>query len=196
MPSASPSQPTENVEARTAMIKMPKRLLSDYMAEVYERTEVRVDGPLPLGTHERGGGVYFALFSRHASCVRLELFDHPEDATPARVIDLDPACNRTGDVWHVWVEGIRSRQLYVYRIDGRTNPRKDTVSISINFFYPFATAISRLPNWDFGPALGYDPSAPEQDLVCSKVDNAGAMPKCVFTHEHFHWHEDQPPRHP
>ena len=45
----------------------------------------------------------------HASRVRLELFDHPEDATAARVIDLDPARNRTGDVWHVWVEGIRSR---------------------------------------------------------------------------------------
>ena len=25
------------------------------------------------------------------------MFDHPEDATPARVIDLDPARNRTGD---------------------------------------------------------------------------------------------------
>ena len=22
------------------------------------------------------------------------------------------------------------------------------------------------------------------------------MPKCVFTHEHFHWNQDQPPRHP
>ena len=61
---------------------------------------------------------------------------------------------------------------------------------------PFATAISPLPDWDFGPARGYDPSAPERDLVCSKVDDAGAMPKCVFTHEHFHWHDDRPLRHP
>jgi hypothetical protein len=61
---------------------------------------------------------------------------------------------------------------------------------------PFASAISPLPDWDFGPARGYDPSAPERDLVCSKVDDAGAMPKCVFTHEYFHWHDDRPPRHP
>jgi isoamylase len=61
---------------------------------------------------------------------------------------------------------------------------------------PFATAISRLPTWEFGPARGYDPSVPDGDSVCSKVDNAGAMPKCVFTQEHFQWHEDRPPRHP
>jgi isoamylase len=53
-----------------------------------------------------------------------------------------------------------------------------------------------LPDWDFGPARGYDLSAPDRDLVCSKVDDAGAMPKCVFTHEHFNWHDDRPLRHP
>ena len=33
-------------------------------------------------------------------------------------------------------------------------------------------------------------------MVCSKVDDAGAMPKCVFTDDHFDWHDDQPLRHP
>jgi len=70
---------------------------------------------LPLGTSESAGGVNFALFSRHASRVRLEFFDQPADATPARVIELDPESNRTGDVWHVWMEGIRPGQLYAYR---------------------------------------------------------------------------------
>src|SRR5207253_2383510 len=27
------------------------------------------------------------------------------------------------------------------------------------------------------------------------VDEAAAMPKCVFTREHFHWQDDRPPRH-
>ena len=88
---------------------MSERPLNDFLAEVSERSDVRVGVPLPLGTYALDEGVNFALFSRHASRVRLELFDHPEDATAARVIDLDPARNRTGDVWHVWVEGIRSR---------------------------------------------------------------------------------------
>ena len=61
---------------------------------------------------------------------------------------------------------------------------------------PFATAITRAPDWDFGPARGSIPSAPEPDLVGSSVDDAGAMPKCVFTSEHFHWQGDRPLRHP
>jgi len=174
-----------------------ERPLPDYVAAVSERTEVRRGVPLPMGTHAYGAGVNFAFFSRHASRVRLELFDLASDATPARVIDLDPARHRTGDIWHVWVEGIRPGQLYGYRVDGPYQPREGH---RFNFHKllldPFATAISRVPRWDFGPARGYDPAAPEPDLVCSKADDAGAMPKCVFTHEHFHWQDDLPPRHP
>ena len=173
-----------------------ERPLHDYVAEVSERTDVRVGVPLPLGTYARGEGVNFAFFSRHAGRVRLELFDHPEDATAARVIDLDLARNRTGDVWHVWIEGIRPGQLYAYRVDGPYQPN-DGHRFNFNrlLLDPFATAISMLPTWEFGPARGFDPSVPDGDSVCSMVDNAGAMPKCVFAQEHFHWHEDRPPRH-
>ena len=189
-------QAAEKADATTDLTTF-ERPLHDYVAEVSERTDVRVGAPLPLGTYARGEGVNFAFFSRHASRVRLELFDHPEDATAARVIDLDPAHHRTGDVWHVWIEGIRDGQLYAYRVDGPYQP-KDGHRFNFNklLLDPFATAISRLPTWDFGPARGYDPSVPDGDSVCSMVDDAGAMPKCVFTQEHFNWHEDRPPRHP
>jgi glycogen operon protein len=153
--------------------------------------------PALLGAHAHGEGVNFALFSRHATRVRLELFDHAEDATAARVIDLDPARHRTGDVWHVWIEGIRPGQLYAYRVDG---PYQPSAGHRFNFnkllLDPLATAISGLPTWGFGPARGYDPSVPDGDSGRSAVDDAGAMPKCVFTHEHFDWHEDRRPRHP
>jgi isoamylase len=175
----------------------PERPLHDYVVEVSEHTDVRRGVPLPLGTHESGGGVNFALFSRHASRVRLELFDQPIDATPAKVIDFDPARNRTGDVWHVWVEGIRPGQLYAYRVDGPYQPKEGhRYNFNKLLLDPFASAISPLPDWNFGPARGYDLSAPERDLACSKVDDAGAMPKCVFTHEHFLWQDDLPLRHP
>jgi isoamylase len=189
-------QTAEKADAPTDLTRS-ERPLHDYVVEVSERTDVRVGVPLPLGTYARGEGVNFAFFSRHASRVRLELFDLPEDAKAARAFDLDPERNRTGDVWHVWIEGIQPGQLYAYRVDGPYQP-KDGHRFNFNklLLDPFATAISLLPDWDFGPALGYDPSAPERDLVCSKVDDAGAMPKCVFTYEHFHWHEDRPPRRP
>jgi glycogen operon protein len=189
-------QAAEKADATTDLTTSG-RPLHDYVAEVSERTDVRVGVPLPLGTYARGEGVNFAFFSRHANRVRLELFNHPEDATAARVIDLDPTRNRTGDVWHVWIEGIRPGQLYAYRVDGPYQP-KDGHRFNFNklLLDPFATAISPLPDWDFGLARGYDPSAPDGDSVNSMVDNAGSMPKCVFTHEHFHWHDDRPPRHP
>ena len=82
-----------------------ERELHRYISEISERTDVRVGSPLLLVTQEKGAGVNFALLSCHASRVRLELFDHPEDAKPARVIGLDSARHRTGDVWHVWVAG-------------------------------------------------------------------------------------------
>jgi isoamylase len=189
-------QAAEKVDATTELTTS-ERPLHDYVAEVSERTDVRVGVPLPLGTYARGDGVNFAFFSRNATRVRLELFDRPGDVTPAKAVDLDPARNRTGDVWHVWIEGIRPGQLYAYRVDGPYQP-KDGHRFNFHklLLDPFATAITRLPTWEFGPARGYDPSVPDGDSVSSRVDDAGAMPKCVITQEHFQWHEDRPPRHP
>ncbi|MBW8364677.1 MAG: glycogen debranching protein GlgX [Rhizobium sp.] len=174
-----------------------ERPLHDYAAEVSERTDIRRGMPLPLGAHESEGGVNFALFSRHASRVRLELFDRTHDAVPARALDLDPARNRTGDVWHVWVQGVRTGQLYAYRVDGPYRPWEGhRFNVNKLLLDPFATAITGHPHWDFGPARGYDPAAPEPDRTRSPLDDAGAMPKCVFIHEPFHWQDDLPPRHP
>jgi isoamylase len=103
-----------------------------------------------MGTHEYGGGVNFAIFSRHATRVRLELFDHPMDAKSAMAIDLDPSRNRTGDVWHVWLKGIAPGQLYAYRVDGPYQPSEGhRFNFNKLLLDPFATAISLHPNWDF-----------------------------------------------
>ena len=151
---------------------------------------------MPLGTHEYEGGVNFALFSRHATRVRLELFDQPADAKPSRVIDFDPARNRTGDVWHVWVEGIRPGQFYAYRVDG---PYQPEAGAPVQFQQ---AAAGSLCDGDHAVArLGFWPGARIRP-VCTgarpgrQLDDAGAMPKCVYTHEHFHWHDDRPLRHP
>jgi len=197
MSSVPSGKPAVRPDARAARKRTPERPLDDYAVEVSERTEMRTGVSLPLGIHESEGGVNFALFSRNASRVRLELFDQPVDATPAKVIDLDPARNRTGDVWHVWVQGIRPGQLYAYRVDG---PYQPSEGHRFNFkkllLDPFATAISHLPPWDFASALGYDPSSPGKDLTPSKLDNSKSMPKCVFVNDPFNWAGDQPPRHP
>ena len=179
------------------MTKTTQPKIDDNLSASSQFADIRVGSPLPLGIHEQGGGVNFALFCRDATRVRLELFDHPEDQVPAQVIDLDPAQNRTGDVWHVWVEGIGNGQLYAYRVDG---PYRPSEGHRFNFkrllLDPFAAAISRQPAWDFASARGYDSSTPELDLAPSKLDNSKSMPKCVFVNEPLEWNGDQPPRHP
>ena len=181
----------------TKTANLPERPLHDYLKTVCDHTGVRVGSALPLGTSQQENGGNFAFFSRHATRVRLEFFDHPNDHFPSRQIDLDPARNRTGDVWHVWVDAIRPGQLYSYRVDGPYQPADgQRFNFGKLLLDPYATAISRLDNWDFGKALGYDPAAPDQDLVRAEVDDAEAMPKCIFTHEYFDWNGDQPPRHP
>ncbi|MGA7202790.1 MAG: glycogen debranching protein GlgX, partial [Candidatus Cybelea sp.] len=110
---------------------------------------------------------------------------------------LDPAHHRTGDIWHVWVGGIGPGQLYGYRVDGPYSPREGhRFNVHKLLLDPFATAITQLPHWDFSPARGDAPPSPDGETSPSTVDDAAAMPKCVFTREHFNWHDDRPPRHP
>jgi isoamylase len=76
----------------------------------------------PLGATVVTGGVNFSIFSRSASGVELLLFDHGDDARPARTISLNFATNFTSDYWHVFVPGIQPGQLYGYRVQGRFDP--------------------------------------------------------------------------
>ena len=175
----------------------PDRNLGDYLSQTNERADIRAGFPLPLGAHEVGTGVNFSLFSRDATRVRLEFFGSPEDATPQRGLDLDPAHNRTGDVWHIWVGGITAGQLYAYRVDGPYDPEQgQRFNFKKLLLDPLATAITSLPRWDPGKARGFDPGAAEPDRSPSTVDNAGSMPKCVFINEGFDWGGDKPPKHP
>jgi len=160
-------------------------------------SEIQAGNPLPIGgPHQQGDGICFVLFSRHATGVSLEFYDHPDGSSPSRIVNLDPLCHRTGDVWHVWVRGIAPGQLYGYRIEGpyqpeeghRFNPHKLLLD-------PYARAIAGVKNWDFTAARGYDPSSKLSDLSFSTVDDARATPKCIVTQDDFDWEMDLPPKH-
>jgi glycogen operon protein len=162
-----------------------------------EESDIQSGTPLPIGgPHQQGDGVNFVLFSRHATSVRLEFYRHPDDTSPTRVVDIDPASHRTGDIWHIWVRGIAVGQLYGYRIEGpyspeeghRFNPHKLLLD-------PYARAIAGVKNWDSSAARGYDSSSGLTDLSFSTVDNAGTTPKCIVTHDDFDWELDSPPKH-
>jgi glycogen operon protein len=170
--------------------------LIENLSDESESGRVRSGSPVPWGVHQIGDGINFALFSRHATRVQLELYDSPTAASPSKVIDLDPVRHRTGDVWHVWVQGITSGQLYAYRVDGPYRPleghRFNSHKLLVD---PFARSLVGPDKWDFGPARGYDPSSNLADLSFSILDDASGMPKCVFTCDHFDWGGDSPPNH-
>jgi glycogen operon protein len=69
-------------------------------------------------------GVNFGLFSRHATKVTLELFKEAKDTFPIFSYDLDPAKNRTGDTWHVCVQGVTEGLYYGWRVDGPYKPQE------------------------------------------------------------------------
>jgi len=171
--------------------------LANGLSAAPDESEIPSGAPLPIGgPHQQGDGVCFVLFSRHATRIRLELYQHPDDSSPTRIIDLDPMRHRTGDIWHVWVRGIALGQLYGYRIEGpyqpeeghRFNPHKLLLD-------PYARAIAGVKNWDFSAARGYDPSSRLADLSISTVDNAGTTPKCICTRDDFDWEMDSFPKH-
>ena len=73
--------------------------------------------PLPLGATHTPAGVNFVLLCRNGTTVSLVLSE-PCNADIATEIPLDPRNNRTGDHWHVRVDGLPDEFCYGYRVDG------------------------------------------------------------------------------
>ena len=74
--------------------------------------------PHLLGASPRDGGVNFALYSKYAEAVTLVLFDSAKDIEPCFEFVLDTGLNRTGEIWHVFIEGLFEGRFYGYRVAG------------------------------------------------------------------------------
>jgi len=153
--------------------------------------------PFPLGAWSVGEAVNFALFSRHADAVELLLYDAPDASKHHTNIRLDPACHRTGDIWHVRVQGLGAGQAYAWRIDGpyepeqglRFNPKRIVID-------PYASALIGVSSWDFARARGYDVTASEGNASPANDDNEGCAARGLIIANDFDWQDDQPLRHP
>ncbi|HEX7136496.1 MAG TPA: glycogen debranching protein GlgX [Vicinamibacterales bacterium] len=81
-----------------------------------------VSEPAPLGATVSESGVNFSVFSRDATLIELLLFAAVDDATPSRVVPIEPAANRHYHYWHIFVPGVRPGQLYGFRASGPLDP--------------------------------------------------------------------------
>lgn len=84
---------------------------------------IKTGTPSPLGTSRKEQGINFALFSEHATSITLCLYQPGAEAALAE-IPLDPKRDRTGNIWHILIEGLPQQVEYGYRISGPNNPEK------------------------------------------------------------------------
>nr|WP_303652511.1 glycogen debranching protein GlgX [Paludisphaera mucosa] len=101
--------------------------------------------PLPLGAVAELGGVNFAVVCRHATAAWLVLGD-PQTIGFETEIALDPRLNRTGDHWHVRIDGLPEEFCYGYRVDG---PRENGLRFDpgVILLDPYARAVSARGPW-------------------------------------------------
>ncbi|MCE9545957.1 MAG: glycogen debranching protein GlgX, partial [Planctomycetia bacterium] len=127
---------------------------------------------LPYGAVLHELGVQFVVFSRSATAMRVLLYDHVDDAEPSQVIHYDPDTDRWGDVWSVFVPGLRAGQLYHLQADGPYEPqlgqRFDGTARLVD---PYARALA-----------GY---------YLPSDDGITRPPKCVVVDDYFDWQGDR-----
>jgi glycogen operon protein len=173
------------------------RALRDLPGKESPLINVEAGRPLPLGAsiHERG--IQFAVFSRNATAVSLLLFDRPEDKDPAEEIVFDPAHDRSGDIWHIFVSGLKPGALYLYRVDGPFNPeRGHRFNRNKVLLDPYAKALAGNFRWRLNHAVGWDLSSPQRDLSFNTDFDPSGIPKCIAIGDGFDWQGDRPLNYP
>ena len=167
----------------------------------------------PLGASLVEGGVNFSLFSRHAGAVSLLLFEGADPSGKNREskyqelgcqelgcqeLALDPWKNKTGDIWHCFIPGLKAGACYLYRVDGPYEPEKG-LRFNANklLLDPYAKALTDLSSWDTRACAGYDINDPSNDLSFSSTgSNVANQPRCIVVDDHFDWQGDRPLNYP
>ncbi|MCD8742012.1 glycogen debranching protein GlgX [Mucilaginibacter roseus] len=149
--------------------------------------------PYPLGATWDGEGVNFTLYADNATGVELCLFDSTDAKSESQKIKL---YERSHQVWHVYLPGVKPGQLYGYRVHGpyepqnghRFNPNKLLLD-------PYAKAIAGVIDWH-DSLFAYEVGSEQEDLSYSEEDSAPYIPKSVVIDNNFDWGNDAPPRTP
>jgi len=161
------------------------------MSSTASKTRITEGLPYPLGATWDGLGVNFALFSAHATCVELCLFD----ARGERELERIELPEFTDEVWHGYLPDARPGTVYGYRVHGPYEPESGhRFNRNKLLLDPYAKALVGQLRW--GPEVfGYTLES-EDDLSFDERDSAALVPKCRVIDPAFTWGRDQSPRVP
>ncbi|WP_282856936.1 glycogen debranching protein GlgX [Pseudoclavibacter helvolus] len=143
--------------------------------------------PYPLGFSTVDGRSNFAVYSETADAVYVSTFDEARAETRTR---LD---QRTGHVFHGFVDELQLGSRYGLRVDGPWQPEHGLRhNVNKLLLDPHATAIEGQYAWS-QVVFGHDMNEPEQR---DDTDSAGSVPLSVVTDPSFDWGDDAAPRIP
>lgn len=143
--------------------------------------------PYPLGFSTVDGRSNFAVSSETADAVYVSTFDEAGAETRTR---LD---QRTGHVFHGFVDELQLGSRYGLRVDGPWQPEHGLRhNVNKLLLDPHATAIEGQYAWSQA-VFGHDMNEPEQR---DDTDSAGSVPLSVVTDPSFDWGDDAAPRIP
>jgi isoamylase len=142
----------------------------------------------PLGATLDMNGVNFAVYSKHADEAFLLLFD-TADGKPTDIIAMR---ERTRHVFHVYVHGIKSGQLYGYKIKGRFDPARGyRFNENKLLIDPYAKALTGKASNRDNLLLSYDPLS--GDMSFDERDSSPVVPKSIVIDDSFSWDKDVRP---
>tara|TARA_B100000700_G_scaffold262500_1_gene299071 strand:+ start:804 stop:2864 length:2061 start_codon:yes stop_codon:yes gene_type:complete len=81
---------------------------------------VKIGSAWPLGSSITSYGVNFSIAAPYATHVELLIFQNKNDAHPKEKISLNQE-NRSGDYWHIELEGVNEGTIYGYKITNENN---------------------------------------------------------------------------
>ncbi len=147
--------------------------------------------PQTLGAVPFNDGVNFAVYSKNATRVVLDLFDSANAKQPYTSIEFDPIKNRTGNVWHIYIKGLSKGAIYLYRVDGPYNPPEGhRFNFNKYLIDPYAKALTP------GSVFRSYNRQREQGLAGienGKLSDISDFPKCVVVEDiDFDWQGDKP----
>src|ERR1700722_2306684 len=101
----------------------------------------------PLGVSRLEGGINFAVFSEHATQVKLCLFS-PQSRQSFAEITLDPELNRTGQIWHMVRIGLSGDHIeYGYKMTGPKEDPRDSFDEKRILSDPYAKGLGTSHEW-------------------------------------------------